>query len=213
MDKSNEIEKEFSKWADDYGKVRYSFWEGDLSKQHLKAQYESIRMLKPSKGKNVLDIGCGVGYACIRLAEIIKPGVAYGIDITKAMIEKSRKNAKKHSIINVSFINCSVSNLPFQDNYFDSAISTHASHHFHRPNKMFSEIQRVLKPNAKFILIDTCGSSKLIQDFEKKLKKEEKAHHRFFKLSEIKRLLREIGFKNIKGYRKEHIMYLTAHRQ
>lgn len=189
MNKSKEIEKEFSAWAENYGKVKYSFWEGDFSKQHLKYQSEAIRLLRPKKGDNTLDVGCGVGWGSIRLAMKIKPGVAYGIDITKAMIENSKKHAQKLKIKNIIFQKASVLNLPFKDGFFDGAISTHAAHHFYKPIKMFSEIKRVLKTNSRFILVDTCGSSKLLQNFEKKLKKEEKAHYRFFRLSEAKRLL------------------------
>lgn len=210
MDKSKEIENEFSTWAEDYGKVKYSFWQGDLSKQHIKAQYEAIRMLKPKKGQDILDVGCGVGWGSIKLATKIKPGVAYGIDITKAMIKKSKKHAQKLKIKNIDFRRASVLNLPFQDNFFDGAISTHAAHHFYKPIKMFGEIRRVLKPNSKLILVDTCGSSNLIRDFEKKLKKEEKAHYKFFKLSEAKRLLQKSGFREIKGYRKNHTIYISA---
>ena len=210
MDKSKEIEKEFSKWAEDYGKVKYSFWKGDLSKQHLEAQYEVIRMLRPKKGNNILDIGCGVGWGSIKLATKIKPGIAYGIDITKAMIEKSRKHAQKLNIKNVNFRKASVLNLPFQDNFFDGAISTHVAHHFYKPVKMFSEIKRVLKPNSKFILADTCGSSKFMRDFEKKIKKEEKAHYKFFRLSEIKEILIKAGFSKVRGYREYRTMYITA---
>lgn len=210
MDKSKEIEKEFSKWAADYGKVKYSFWKGDLSKQHLEAQYEAIRMLRPKKGNNILDVGCGVGWGSIKLATKIKPGIVYGIDITEQMIQKSKEHAKKLKIKNIKFQKATVLDLPYKHRFFDGAISTHAAHHFYKPVKMFGEIKRVLKPNARFILVDTCGSSKLIKDFEKKLKKEEKAHYRFFKLSEMKKFLKKLGFKNVKGYRKNHTMYISA---
>lgn len=210
MDKSKEVEKEFSTWTENYGKVKYSFWEGDLSKQHLQDQCEAIKVLNPKKRDNTLDVGCGVGFGSIKLATKINPGVAYGIDITEGMIKKSKQNAQKLKIKNIYFQKASVLNLPFEDNLFDGSISTHAAHHFYKPTEMFSEIKRVLKPNSKFVLVDTCASSKLIQNFEKKLKKEEKAHYKFFKLNEAKVLLKKAGFRKIKGYRKNHTMYISA---
>ncbi|MBL7100916.1 MAG: class I SAM-dependent methyltransferase [Nanoarchaeota archaeon] len=210
MNKSKEIEQEFSTWAEDYGKIKYSFWEGDLSKQHLKAQSEAIRLLRPKKGDNVLDVGCGVGWGSIKLSAKIEPGIAYGIDITKEMIKKSKEHSKKLKIKNVRFQKVSVLNLPFKDNFFDGAITTHVAHHFYKPVKMFGEIKRVLRPNSRFIIVDTCASSKLIQDFEKKLKKEEKAHHKFFKLCEVKALLKKGGFTKIRGYRRKHTMYISV---
>jgi len=210
MDKSKEIEKEFSTWTENYGKVKYSFWDGDLSKQHLRDQSKAIKMLNPKKKDNTLDVGCGVGFGSIKLATKINPGISYGIDITEGMIKKSKQHAQKLNIKNINFQKASVLNLPFEDDFFDGAISTHATHHFYKPIKMLAEIRRVLKPNSKFILVDTCASSKLIQNFEKKLKKEEKAHYKFFKLNESKELLKKAGFRSIKGYRKNHTMYISA---
>ena len=126
------------------------------------------------------------------------------------MVKKSKQHAQKLNIKNINFQKASVLNLPFNDDFFDGAISTHAAHHFYKPIKMFAEIKRVLKPNSKFVIIDTCASSKFIRNFEKKLKKEEKAHYRFFKLSEARELLIKAGFRKIKSYRKNHIMYILA---
>ena len=210
MDKASEIEKEFSAWAEDYGKIKYSFWEGDLSEQHKEDQNKAIEMLKPEKGDKILDVGCGVGLASIKLASIIYPGTAYGIDITKEMVSESQKNAKRLDVENVRFEKASVLELPFKNDKFDGSITTHAAHHFYKPVEMLSEIRRVLKQGSRFVLIDTCGSSKLIQEFEERLKKEEKAHHKFFKLSEAKKLLKDADFKEIEGYRKNHTMYLSA---
>ena len=210
MDKSKEVQKEFNTWTENYGKIKFSFWEGDLSEQHVKDQIKAIRILKPKKGDNTLDVACGIGFGSLKLAKKIKPGISYGIDITEGMIKKSKQNAQKLNIKNIKFKKASVLNLPFKDNFFDGAISTHAAHHFYKPIKMFSEIQRVLKPKAKFVLIDTCASSKLIQNFEKKLKKEEKAHYKFFKLTEIKDILKKAGFSKIKSLRKNHTMYVSS---
>jgi len=210
MNKLEEIEKEFSTWAQDYGKIKYSFWEGDMSKLHLQHQKIAIKLLNPKKRDNVLDIGCGVGWGSINLAMKVSPGISYGVDVTKEMIEKSKEHAKKLNIKNVKFQKASALNLPFDNNFFDGAISTNAVHHFYKPVKMFAEIYRVLKKNSKFILVDTCASSKFIRDFEKKLKKEEKAHYKFFRLNEIKELLIKGGFRKVKGFRRDHVMYVTA---
>lgn len=209
-DMAREVEKEFSSWAADYGKIKFSFWEGDCSKQHLSDQRTAIRLLSPNKTWNVLDAGCGVGWGTIELALKVKPGVAYGIDITKEMIKKSEEHAKKLKVNNVVFRKASVLDLPFKDGFFNGCISTHAAHHFYKPVKMLSEIRRVLKPGSKFILVDTCASSKNIRAFEKKLKREEKAHYKFFRLSEARRLLERAGFKKSKGYRKNNVMYIIA---
>lgn len=210
MNKSKEIEKEFSKWAKNYGRISYSFWEGDISKDHINAQLKAIKLLSPKKEQNILDVGCGLGNAVIEIAKRIKPGTSYGVDITEEMIKKSRLKAKKINLKNVKFKKANAANLPFKNNFFNGAISSHVAHHFENPQKVFEEIRRTLKPKSKFVLVDTCASSKKIQEFEKKLKKEEKAHNKFLKLSESKKILKKAGFTNIKGYRKNHTLYVVA---
>lgn len=205
-----DIEDEFTAWAEDYGKVKYSFWEGDCAEQHREDQRQALKMLKPKKGDAVLDVGCGIGWGTLDAAARVKPGEAYGIDVTSAMLRKARQHAKKVGVGNVRFTKASADELPFKDGFFDGAFSTHAAHHFPDPLQVFKEVRRVLKSGKSFILIDTSGSTKFMQEFEKKIKKEEKAHNRFLKLSEAKALLRKAGFADVEGYRKDHLLYVKA---
>lgn len=210
MKKSEKIEEEFSKWAENYGKVKYSFWEGDLSEEHRKAREKAIELLNPQKKDKVIDAGCGVGWGTITMADKVSSGMAYGVDITEEMILKSKKHAGKVDLNNVKFIKASVLNLPFEDNFFDGGITTHAAHHFYRPVDMFSELARVLKEGKQLIVVDNTGSSELIKDFEKKLVKEEESHYKFFELSEAEEILEKSGFKIKNSFIKEHDMYITA---
>jgi ubiquinone/menaquinone biosynthesis C-methylase UbiE len=210
MNKEIEIQKEFRKWKKDYGVCKFSFWEGDIFDMLVEDWKSAIKMLRPKKNEKILDLACGIGLATIEIAKRVKTETTYGIDITKELIDEARKNAKKANIKNIKFRQSSVKNLPFRDNTFDGMICTNAAHHFHKPLKMFNEIRRVLKNDKKFILIDTCATSKRIQEFERKLKKEEKAHYKFFGLKEIKDILNKTGFSKVEGYRKNYNFYIKA---
>src|SRR6516225_9376746 len=57
---------------------------------------ETIRHLNLSTGESVLDIGCGPGFLCESMAEIVGPnGVVVGIDISADLI--ARCNRRKSS--------------------------------------------------------------------------------------------------------------------
>ena len=54
----------------------------------------------------------------------------------------------------IEYLVADSSELPFNENYFDSVISTVSFHHYPDQSKSLREINRVLKPNGKFYLAD-----------------------------------------------------------
>ncbi len=197
------IQKEFSKWVRDYGKVRPPGirMKKDLTKTHLENQMWAISKLKPKRGHKIIDIACGLGKALVILSDKVgNIGEVVGIDITKEMIQESRKRTKK--LENVSLRVAGVNNIPFKDNYFDGAMSTNAFHHFYEPVKMLGEIRRVVKTGGKVVIVDSNGATKTNKRYDRILKRKEKAHYKFFTYSEMKKIFREAGITKVKGFRK-----------
>ena len=75
-----------------------------------------------------------------------------GVDITKKAIEIS-KNRFRHLGISGQFITADAQDLPFNNNTFDIVCSMGVLHHIPDIEKALEEIYRVLKPNAKVILM------------------------------------------------------------
>ena len=117
MEQEDKIKEEFSNWAEDYGKVEYSFWKGDLSEEHEEARKRAVELLQPEKDDNVLDAACGVGWGAIRIANIVEKGKAVGIDVTKEMVLKAREHAEKVGVENTEFKNSSVKDIPYPDSF------------------------------------------------------------------------------------------------
>ncbi|HNS16064.1 MAG TPA: methyltransferase domain-containing protein, partial [Syntrophorhabdaceae bacterium] len=76
------------------------------------------------EGEVVLDLGSGAGFDCfIAARKVGMSGKVIGVDMTPAMLEKARENAKKGSFLNVEFRLGEIENLPVADSSVDTVIS------------------------------------------------------------------------------------------
>ena len=108
----------------------------------------AIKFLKKQKGK-VLDLGCGSGRNFVKTdAEV------YAVDFSQKMVDLAKENAKKQNF-NIEVSKADATNLPFKDNFFDSAISVAVLHCIEsklKRKKALKELRRVLKPNGKALI-------------------------------------------------------------
>jgi ubiquinone/menaquinone biosynthesis C-methylase UbiE len=75
-------------------------------------------------GDNVVDIGSGAGLDSLIAARMTgEDGNVIGVDMTPAMLEKARWNAKKVGLENVSFRHGYGEELPVEDDWADVVIS------------------------------------------------------------------------------------------
>lgn len=99
---------------------------------------------------NLLDIGTSTGIIASKLADKFKSVV--GIDLDSQGIKFAQKNNNKK---NLKFAVDDAINLKFKDNSFDIVICTHIYEHVQNPEKLFSEIYRVLKTKGVCYLAAT----------------------------------------------------------
>jgi 2-polyprenyl-3-methyl-5-hydroxy-6-metoxy-1,4-benzoquinol methylase len=82
-------------------------------------------------GDTVLDVACGGGIVVCGFARVVKH--ATGIDLTPAMIERSKQLQKEKGLTNVTWKVGDVLPLPFPDASFSIVTSRFAFHHFLDP--------------------------------------------------------------------------------
>jgi ubiquinone/menaquinone biosynthesis C-methylase UbiE len=104
----------------------------------------------------LLDIGTGSGRLAIGLAGVKKSEFDItALDISESMLRAARVKAKKAGAGDkIKFVLASASDLPFADQTFNIVVSYASLHHWQEPERIFNEIQRVVKPGGTVIVRD-----------------------------------------------------------
>jgi len=120
------------------------------------SEFVNIMQLSDTEWKNFksIDVGCGVGRHVKFLDEFsLNP---YGIDLSTAAIEKGKEwmNFLGKKYLADKMVVGSVTELPYEDNFFDIAVSHSVLDCMPRilAKKGFDEIVRVLKKNGMLYL-------------------------------------------------------------
>ena len=102
------------------------------------------------KGKNVLEIGCGVGFDAF---DFCKAGAKYtGIDITPENPDRCKHHLAYYGLT-PTCLQGDAEHLPFGNGTFDAVFSNGVLHHTPNIEQSFREAHRVLGPNSSFWVI------------------------------------------------------------
>jgi SAM-dependent methyltransferase len=134
------IRREFNQWADS-GRGR------GLEKRHWETTRQLIDLMSIDEYDNVLDLGCGVGWATRVLAQKASRGIVLGIDLSDRMILQARKEYRNPH--NALFLVADASGIPFHDGFFNSLLSVESIYYYPGLDLAFHEVYRVLKPRGK----------------------------------------------------------------
>ena len=97
-------------------------------------------------GSEALEIGAGPGHVADLLA---KAGASVtGVDFSSDMVEVARRSYPE-----LSFQQADAEQLPFEAGSFDAVVANFVVHHLARPEVVFAEVNRVLKPGGRFAFV------------------------------------------------------------
>lgn len=132
----------YSEYADEYSEaIKDNIYNAHFERPSL------FSMLPELKGLKVLDMGCGPGVYSRELIE--KGAIVTGVDSSEKMIELTKTNAPKAINIYVQDLNEGLPNE--KSSVYDIVLSPLVIHYIQDLKQLFSEVNRVLKPNGVFV--------------------------------------------------------------
>lgn len=186
MDIKQDVVTQFGKSAEKYVSSSIHAKGNDLKMM--------IDISNASKDSILLDVATGGGHTANGFAPLVKKVIA--VDLTEKMLMTAKNFIEGNGHKNVEFVQGDAEALPFEDNIFDFVTCRIAVHHFPNLREFIKEVQRVLKPNGHFLLIDNVAPE--TEEYDKFYNSIEKlrdhSHFRAWKKSEWLKFLEEENF-------------------
>lgn len=156
----------------------------------------------------ILDVGCGGGKTINRLTKLVPNGKVYGVDYSPDMVAYAKKLNKKYvDQGKVEIVEGSVDKTGFSSGLFDLVTACETYYFWPSLPDAFKEINRILKPNGKLLLIN-----EMVKDGVHDVKRAEiieKTHVRLIPLEEMQSMLQVAGFVGAEVSRKKQSPWNT----
>lgn len=126
-----------------------------LTMPEQKFRSRLVDFVDPQDNDAILEFGFGTGKNLILINERNSKAKLYGIDIDPKVKKIAERNLSKH-FVSSSLALYDGNNLPFEDNTFDTLVSSLVFHHLSKTGKVavLKEMYRVLKSGGKLVIGD-----------------------------------------------------------
>jgi SAM-dependent methyltransferase len=105
-------------------------------------------------GERVIDVGCGCGATTMALARRVGPtGLALGIDISTAMLERARESAREAGLTQARFENADAQTHTFTPGGFDLIYSRFGVMFFADPPAAFANLRSGLPAGGRLAFV------------------------------------------------------------
>ena len=138
----------------------------------------------------IADLGAGEGMISQLLAERARK--IYCIDSSKSMVRVGKKLAKKNNLLNLSYKQGDIENVPLAKGSVDLALMSQSLHHAHRPEKALSEAFRILRKGGQLVVLD------LKEHQFSKARQLYGDQWLGFPENELYRMIKSVGFRKVK---------------
>ena len=122
---------------------------------------KAIKTLQGSKPQFLLDVATGTGDFALQAIKTLKPQKVIGVDISEGMLKEAKEKIKSQNLEDIFQVQWGDSEqLPFDDARFDAVTVAFGVRNFENLKNGLSEIQRVLKPEGKVIILEFSNPKK-----------------------------------------------------
>jgi ubiquinone/menaquinone biosynthesis C-methylase UbiE len=201
IEDSNQIKNTDQTKMEEYSEIMKK-----LAGDYIKFADNVISKVNPIQDSKVLEIGPGPGWAGIYLLKKRDDLTLDGLEASLDMIRVAEKNAVNEGLSErIKYIHGIAENMDmFPDEHYDLVISRASLHHWDEPERVFTEISRVLKSNGKLYIGDSrrdlnSAGKKIVHEIGNKipttmLKHWESSIAASYTPEEIKEMLNKIDF-------------------
>jgi ubiquinone/menaquinone biosynthesis C-methylase UbiE len=148
MDHESRVRDEFTRQAETFS-ASVAITDEALTERFVTALGDAI-------SGSVLDVACGPGILSAAIAKSAREVLAF--DLTPEMLKKAAPRGAEAGANNVTFREGNASKLLFADAVFDAVVTRLSVHHFDQPDRVMSEIFRVLRRGGRFVIADVISS-------------------------------------------------------
>jgi|AGTN01.1.fsa_nt_gi Methylase involved in ubiquinone/menaquinone biosynthesis len=152
-----------------------------------------------------LDVGCGGGKNMYNLLNRIRNGKVFGLDYSRASVEKaSRLNKKAIGKGKAEVIEGNISALPFDDRQFDIVTAFETVYFWPDIINDFKEVRRVLKDKGRLLICNEMHDPVKSERWIKLL------NLNVYTKEELSSALSEAGFSSVESYGHENGRWLCV---
>jgi SAM-dependent methyltransferase len=138
------IRHEFNRWADQ-GRGR------GLEKGNWETTRQLIELMRVNDHDNILDLGCGLGWATRLLAQKASRGIVLGMDLSDRMVVRARTASRNPH--NALYVVGDAAGIPCPDAFFNLVLSVESIYYSPGLDLAFHEVHRILKPRRKALFL------------------------------------------------------------
>jgi len=193
----------YTVFSDNYNSLKGYNPEADLGLGcGIPTEFAKIKL-----GDTVVDLGSGAGNDCfVARAYTGIEGKVIGIDFTKEMLEKARKNAEKLDYTNIEFLEGDIENMPVKSEIADVVLSNCVLNLVPDKHKAFAEIFRILKKRGHFCISDVVLQGKLPESIKNDMAMYAGCVSGAVQKEEYLKIIRDNGFENVQVKKEKMIL-------
>ena len=157
----------------------------------------TLASLDTQRNRRMLDVGCGTGVLLETLHQWAPDAELTGVDPVSEMLAVARERLPEA----VRLEQGRAEKLPFADQAFDGLVSSSVFHFVEGPRTALNEMYRVLRFGGELVITDWCGDYLCCRLLHAWLKLTRRPHHRTWREDELREMLEDAGFEEIRGKR------------
>lgn len=138
------------------GELNVTVYDQMMKRLRDKGWMETSQIIKSGIDKGLaLEVGPGPGYLGLEWLKKTSNTQLMALDVSPDMIQLAEKNAQEYGLSQrVSYVLGNALSMPFEDETYDAVFSSGSLHEWEEPQKVFNEINRVLKPGGLYFIGD-----------------------------------------------------------